>query len=142
MIVGGAPEADQLSLDGYGELFINFSEIPIFKDFPFTVVAVKEELASKDPERVRRVARTIGRANDFIRGNFEEAVAELQAQFPKINPQAIERSMARDRDALPAGARMTEAMWANGYKCAAAMRSIKSTPPLQEGAFWTNQFLG
>ena len=142
MIVGGAPEADQLSLEGYGELFINFSEIPIFKDFPFTVVAVKEELASKDPERVRRVARTIGRANDFIRGNFKEAVAELQAQFPNINPQAIERSMARDRDALPAGARMTEAMWAHGYKCAAAMRSIKSTPPLQEGAFWTNQFLG
>jgi NitT/TauT family transport system substrate-binding protein len=142
LIVGGAPEADQIALDGYGELFINFSEIPIFKEFPFTVVVVKEELAGKDPQRVQRVARTIGQANDFIRNNFEDAVKELQAQFPKINPAAIQRAMARDRNALPAGARMTEAMWANGYKCAAAMRSIKSTPPLAEGAFWTNRFLG
>lgn len=142
MIVGGAPEADQIALDGYGALFVNFSEIPIFKEFPFTVVAVKEDLANKDPERVRRIARTIGQANDFIRNNFSEAVKELQAQFSKINPQAIERAMARDRDAVPAGARMTEIMWSNGYKCAAAMRSIKSTPPLKEGVFWTNQFLG
>lgn len=141
MVVGGAPEADQVSLDGYGELFINFSEIPIFKQFPFTVVAVKEELANNDPERVRRVARTIGKANDFIRNNFDEAVAELQAQFPKINPQAIQRAMARDRNAVPAGARMTETMWSNGYKCAAAMKSIKATPPLEEGKFWTNKFL-
>jgi sulfonate transport system substrate-binding protein len=142
LIVGGAPEADQISLDGYGELFINFSEIPIFREFPFTVVVVKEELAGKDPQRVQDVARTIGQANNFIRDNFEEAVKELQAQFPKINPIAIQRAMARDRDAVPAGARMTETMWSNGYKCAAAMRSIKSTPPLAEGAFWTNRFLG
>ena len=142
MVVGGAPEADQISLDGYGELFINFSEIPIFRQFPFTVVAVKEELADKNPDRVGRVARTIGKANDFIRRDFNEAVAELQAQFPRINPQAIQRSMARDRDAVPPGARMTEAMWSNGYKCAAAMKSIKATPPLAEGGFWTNKFLG
>jgi NitT/TauT family transport system substrate-binding protein len=141
LIVGGAPEADQISLDGYGDLFINFSEVPIFKEFPFTVVVVKEELARNDPQRVQRVARTIAQANNFIRDNFEDAVKELQAQFPKINPAAIERAMARDRDALPAGARMTETMWANGYKCAAAMRSIKSTPPLADGAFWTNRFL-
>ena len=50
--------------------------------------------------------------------------------------------MARDRDAVPPGARMTEAMWANGYKCAAAMKSIKATPPLERARFWTNQFLG
>jgi hypothetical protein len=49
--------------------------------------------------------------------------------------------MARDRNSVPAGGRMTETMWANGYKCAAAMKSIKATPPLEEGGFWTNKFL-
>ena len=141
MVVGGAPEADQIALDGYGALYINFPEVPLFKDFPFTVVAVKQEVADKDPERVRRIARTIGQANDIIRNDFVQAVTELQAQFPRINPQAIVRAMTRDRDSVPMGGRMTETMWANGYKCAAAMRSIKATPPLQEGAFWTNGFL-
>jgi ABC-type nitrate/sulfonate/bicarbonate transport system substrate-binding protein len=141
MVVGGAPEADQIALDGYGDLYINFPEVPIFKDFPFTVVAVKQEVVDKDPERVRRIAGTIGEANDFIRNNFDQAVAEMQAQFPRINPQAIERAMARDRNSVPAGGRMTETMWANGYKCAAAMKSIKATPPLEEGGFWTNKFL-
>jgi ABC-type nitrate/sulfonate/bicarbonate transport system substrate-binding protein len=98
-------------------------------------------VVDKDPERVRRIARTIGEANDFIRNNFDQAVAEMQAQFPRINPQAIERAMARDRNSVPAGGRMTETMWANGYKCAAAMKSVKATPPLEEGGFWTNKFL-
>jgi ABC-type nitrate/sulfonate/bicarbonate transport system substrate-binding protein len=40
MVVGGAPEADQIALEGYGDLYINFPEVPIFKDFPFTVVAI------------------------------------------------------------------------------------------------------
>ena len=141
MVVGGAPEADQVALDGYGDLFINFPEVPLFKEFPFTVVAVKQDLVDKDPDRVRRVAQTIGEANDFIRNNFDQAVAAMQEQFPKINPQAIQRAMTRDRNSVPAGGRMTEAMWANGYKCAAAMKSIKSTPPLPEGGFWTNKFL-
>jgi NitT/TauT family transport system substrate-binding protein len=141
MVVGGAPEADQIALDGYGSLYINFPEVPLFKEFPFTVVAVKQEVADKDPERVRRIAQTIGQANDIIRNDFPVAVAELQAQFPRINPQAIERAMTRDRNAVPMGGRMTETMWANGYKCAAAMKSIKATPPLEEGGFWTNKFL-
>jgi NitT/TauT family transport system substrate-binding protein len=141
MVVGGAPEADQIALDGYGDLYINFPEVPLFKDFPFTVVAVKQEVADKDPERVRRIARTIGQANDLIRNDFDQAVAEMQAQFPRINPQAIKRAMTRDLAAVPAGGRMSETMWANGYKCAAAMKSIKATPPLAEGGFWTNRFL-
>ena len=141
MVVGGAPEADQIALDGYGDLYINFPEVPLFKDFPFTVVAVKQEVADKDPERVRRIARTIGQANDLIRNDFDQAVVEMQAQFPRINPQAIKRAMTRDLAAVPAGGRMSETMWANGYKCAAAMKSIKATPPLAEGGFWTNKFL-
>ncbi len=142
MVVGGAPEADQISLDGYGDLYINFPEIPLFKEFPFTVVAVKEELAEQKPDRVRAIARTIAKANDFIRNSFDDAVAVMHQQFPSINGEAIRRAMMRDRNAIPAGARMTEAMWANGYKCAAAMKSIKATPPLEEGGFWTNKFLG
>jgi NitT/TauT family transport system substrate-binding protein len=141
MVVGGAPEADQIALDGYGSLYINFPEVPLFKEFPFTVVAVKQEIADKDPDRVRRIAQTIGQANDIIRNDFPVAVAEMQAQFPRINPQAIERAMMRDRSSVPASGRMTETMWANGYKCAAAMKSIKATPPLEEGSFWTNKFL-
>jgi len=36
--VGDAPEADQVELEGFGELFLNCShEVPIFREFPYTV---------------------------------------------------------------------------------------------------------
>lgn len=142
LVVGGPPESDQIELAGFGDLYINFAEIPIFKDFPFTVVVVMEEFALKEPERVRRLAQAIGNANDFLRNDINGAVLLLQEQFPKIDPEAMRRAMTRDRSAVAPGGRMTETMWANGYKSASTMKTIRRLPPLKEGPFWTNKFVG
>ena len=141
LVVGNPPEADQMELAGFGELYINFADIAFFKEFPFTVVVIKEEFAVKEPDRVRRLALAIGRANDILRNDIQGSVALLQEQFPNIDPEAIRRAMTRDRNAVAPSGRMTELMWANGYKSASAMKTIKHLPPLKEGPFWTNKFL-
>lgn len=142
VILAGQPEGDQVGLMGFGELYISLStEVPLFKEFPFTVLTVTEEFAKKEPDQVRRVAQTIGAANDFVHASFDDAVALIKAEMPRIDPKAIELTMRRDKPAFAPKGRMTETMWANCYKLAQAMKSVKQTPPVKEGEFWTNKFL-
>lgn len=102
---------------------------------------VPPEFAQRQPEAVKAIARTIGQANDFLQSNFNDTLDMLKAEFPKIDPRAIERSMQRDRSTFPRGGLMTEAMWENGIKVAKNMRTVKTTPLAGEGEFWTNKFL-
>jgi NitT/TauT family transport system substrate-binding protein len=142
VIVGSAPDADEVALQGFGDLYINCAtEVPAFKDFPYTVLVVSAAFAAAKPDVVHRLAHSVGQANDFIGSNLAEATRFLKAEFPKINPQAIERSMQRDKDTFPPGARMTESMWANALEVARRLKTVKDLPPVSEGAFWTNKYL-
>jgi NitT/TauT family transport system substrate-binding protein len=142
VIVGSAPDADEVALQGIGEFYLSFAtDIPAFREMPYTVVVVTPDLALKQPAAVRAIARTIGQANDFIQSNFNDALAILKGEFPKIDGRAIERSMERDRASYPRGGLMTNAMWENAIQMAKSMRTVKTTPPAGEGEFWTNKFL-
>jgi ABC-type nitrate/sulfonate/bicarbonate transport system substrate-binding protein len=142
VIVGSAPDADEVALLGFGEFYLSFAaDIPAFKDMPYTVLAVTPEFARKQPAAVRGIAYTIGQANDFIHSNFNDSLDILKAEFSKVDGRAIERSMQRDRATYPRGGLMTNSMWANAIKMVKSMRTVKSTPAADEGEFWTNKFL-
>jgi ABC-type nitrate/sulfonate/bicarbonate transport system substrate-binding protein len=139
---GDAPEADQVELEGFGELFLNCPhEVPIFKEFPYTVVLVTPEVANDQPDLVRRVAQTLGQANDMFTTRFGDAVDILKQQFSTVPAKAMERALERDRDAYPRGCRMTTAMWENNIKVAVDTKMIAAPLPTQEGELWTNKFL-
>jgi ABC-type nitrate/sulfonate/bicarbonate transport system substrate-binding protein len=138
----GDSEADQVELEGFGELFLNCAkEVPIFKEFPYTVALVTPDLADKQPDTVRRIAQTLGQANDFFATNFGQAVDVLKQQFASVPPKAIERSLDRDRGSYPQGCRMTPAMWENNIKVTLETKMISSPASMQEGTLWTNRFV-
>jgi NitT/TauT family transport system substrate-binding protein len=142
VIVGSAPDADEVALQGFGEFYLSFAvDIPAFKDFPYTILVVSPDFAVAQPQAVRAIAKSIGLANDFIQSNFSDTLGMLKAEFPKIDGRAIERSMERDRSTFPRGGLMTESMWENGIKVAKSMRTVKTTPSASEGELWTNKFL-
>jgi NitT/TauT family transport system substrate-binding protein len=140
--VGDAPEADQVELEGFGELFLNCAhEVPLFREFPYTVVLVTPELANEQPDLVRRVAQTLGQANDMFTTKFGEAVDILKQQFASVPAKAMERALERDRDSYPRGCRMTATMWENNIKVAVDTKMISAPLPTGEGQLWTNKFL-
>jgi NitT/TauT family transport system substrate-binding protein len=142
VIVGSAPDADEVALQGFGDFYLSFAvDIPEFRNFPYTVVVVLPEFADARPDAVRAIARSVGQANDFIQTDFEHALDLLKAEFPRIDGRAIVRSMERDRSAFPRGGLMTSSMWENAIKVAKSMRTVKSTPAAAEGELWTNKFL-
>jgi NitT/TauT family transport system substrate-binding protein len=142
LTVGDAPEADQVELEGFGELFLNCAhEVPLFREFPYTVALVTPELANEQPDLVRRVAHTLGQANDMLATRFGEAVDILKQQFANVPAKAMERALERDRDSYPPGCRMTAGMWENNIKVALDTKMISTALPTREGELWTNKFL-
>lgn len=140
--VGDAPEADQVALEGFGELFLNCArEVPIFREFPYTVALVTPGFANEQPEAVRGIAQTLGEANDMFHTNFGEVVDVLKRQFASVPAKAIERSLERDRDGYPRGCRMTQKMWENNVAVSVEAKMISSPLPTQEGELWTNRYI-
>jgi len=141
--IGDSPEADQVELEGFGELFLNCAqEVPIFKEFPYTVALVTPEFANEKPDIVRHIAQALGQANDLFATNFGQVVDVLKQQFPSVPPKALERALERDRSSYPRGCRMTAAMWENNIKVAFETKMISTALPTQEGELWTNKFSG
>ena len=139
--VGDAPEADQIELEGFGQLFINCShEVPIFSACPYTVLAVSPEYADRQPDTCRRIAHAVGEANDQFRTNFGQCVDIMSKLFPNAGRRVIERALDRDRSSYPPGGRMTETMWRNLIEIGAKIKMISNALPSQEGALWTNKF--
>jgi NitT/TauT family transport system substrate-binding protein len=143
MTFGDSPEADQVELEGFGELYINCAqEVPIFKEFPYTVALVTPEFANDQPDVVRRIVQTLGEANDLFATDFGKAVDVLKQQLASVPPKAIERSLERDKSSYPRGCRMTPAMWENNIKVTLETKMISAPLPAQEGTLWTNKFSG
>src|SRR5215470_8880191 len=140
--VGDAPEADQIEMEGFGELFLNCAhEVPIFQEFPYTVALVTPGFANEKPEVVRGIARALGEANDMFHTKFGDVVDVLKRQFASVPAKVIERALERDQDSYPGGCRMTATMWENNIKVAVDTKMISSPLPAQEGEMWTNRFI-
>jgi NitT/TauT family transport system substrate-binding protein len=139
--VGDAPEADQVELEGFGELLLNCAqEVPVFREFPYTVALVTPQFAEEKPDVVRRVAHSLGEANDMFHTDFGKAVDILKQQFPNVPAQAMERALERDKDSYPRGCRMTQTMWENNIKISAEVKMIPSMLPTADGELWTNKY--
>lgn len=139
--VGDAPEADQVELEGFGELLLNAGqEVPLFREFPYTVALVTPQFADEQPDLVRRIAHALGQGNDMFHTSFGTVVDILKQQFATVPPKAMERALERDKDSYPRGCRMTKTMWENNIKVAVDVKMIPSALPTQDGELWTNKF--
>jgi NitT/TauT family transport system substrate-binding protein len=143
LTVGDAPEADQVTEEGFGALYINFGQdVPEFREFAYTILSVLPETADKNPELVRRIAHSIKDANETIHKDVDAAVNILTAIYNgKVDAKILKRAILRDQNAYTPGCAMTQAMWENNFAAALATGMISAKPPVAEGQFWTNQFL-
>ena len=95
VFIGAPPEAEIAEADGYGTLFINLAtEVPLFRDYAFTVIITSKDFLTKNEDAVRRFVRTLAAANRSIHTDFADATAALQ--------EALRTSFASVSQALSA----------------------------------------
>jgi NitT/TauT family transport system substrate-binding protein len=139
--VGSAPESDQVELEGFGALYVDCTnDVPLFREFPYTVAIVAPQLANDQPDIVRKIAQTLGQANDMFHTRFGEAVDILKQYSPNIPGKAIESALERAKESYPRDGRMTTAMWENNMKVSLDLKMISKAVPTREGELWTNKF--
>jgi NitT/TauT family transport system substrate-binding protein len=142
VFIGGAPDAEITEAEGYGALYISLAkDVPVFQDFVDIVVTTTNDFAEKNPEAVRRVARTIGRANNLLQSDPKAATSALKQAFPKVDPAVMDKAVANVRLAFRRDALMNESMWKNTVEVLHASGMLKSRPSVAEGVLWTNKFL-
>ena len=142
VFIGAPPEAEIVEQDGYGAMFINLAtEVPLFRDYAFTVIITSKDYIAKSEDTVRRFVRTLAAANRLIHSDFAGAVAAMQAEHQQVAPKAVETAMQRFKTGFPNGAAQSESMWKN------VSISMKETGAIQrdlnaaDGAVWTNKYL-
>jgi ABC-type nitrate/sulfonate/bicarbonate transport system substrate-binding protein len=141
LTVGDAPEVDQVEQEGFGTLYLNgATDFAVFREFPYTIASITPEYAAANPEAARRIAQTIGQANDLFTSAFPEVLTLMAQQYPNVDAKIVEKSLLRDRATFPAGGRMTDAMWQNNVKVALATKMIANPISPEEGLLWTNKF--
>lgn len=142
VFIGAPPEAEIAEADGYGTMLINLAtEVPLFRDYAFTVIITSKDYAAKNEETVRRFVRTLAAANRAIHSDFADATAALKEAHPSVNPKAVEAAMQRFKSGYPNGAQQTEAMWRNVIVSMKETGAIKSDLSAAEGVIWTNKYL-
>jgi NitT/TauT family transport system substrate-binding protein len=142
VFIGGAPDAEVTEAEGYGVLYISLAkDVPVFQDFVDIVLTTTNDFAEKNPEAVRRVARTIARANNLLQTDPKAATSALKQAFPKVDPAVMDQAVANVRLAFRRDALMNESMWKNTVEVLHASGMLKSQPSAAEGVLWTNKFL-
>lgn len=143
VIICAAPEAELTEQQGYGTLLINLAnDVPAFRDYAFTVVITTREIAEKNADLVRRMARVVGRGNSLVHSDFALAVQVAQESHAAVDPAAVALAMRRIKDGSPNGAAMTQSMWKNVVDSMRTTGAIARDPPTEDGVMWTNRYLG
>jgi ABC-type nitrate/sulfonate/bicarbonate transport system substrate-binding protein len=143
VIIGAPPESEMVEAQGFGALLINLAnEVPIFRDYAFTVVITSKEYAEKNADIVRRMARAVARGNGIVHSDFAAAVQTAQEAHANVEPAAVELAMKRFKDGTPNGAAQSETMWRNVVESMRATGAIQRDVPAAEGGMWTNRYLG
>lgn len=142
VFIGAPPEAEIAEADGYGALFINLAtEVPLFRDYAFTVILTSRDYVAKNEDTVRRFVRALAAANRSIHADFADAVAALKEAHPNVAGTAVELAMQRFKTGYPNGAAQTETMWKNVLISMRETGAIHRDLSAAEGAVWTNKYL-
>lgn len=144
-LVQNPPYTRQAVKEGFG-VYVGtlFDVSPIFTDFAYEVLAVEGEWAKKNPDLARKVVRGMARANDYTRTTDAAVVAkEVHKFFPKIDLDILTASTRSQGRSVAAGARVTRKQMEAMVKFYIDGGTIKPSeaPKLDEGIFWTTEYL-
>lgn len=125
-----------------GEVLVNPSEVPQWKNYANEVLFTTKTYASGNAAAVARVATAVDMGDKFIAAHPQQAIALLEKLYPTQSPSAIaaafktgiQPSVAKNPD-------FTSAMWQNVNSILVGGGTISSPISTAPNTSWTNQYI-
>lgn len=137
-----APISLTPEVEGWGTVFIPYTDVPEFANAPHEVTIITKEMASKNPDLVRRITRALGKAQ-ILMGKEPEKAAQLLA--PSFQPTPVAVLTQAIKHLMPSFHKdiglLNQKELDHEVDLVAASGMIKSKIAFKEGQHWTNQFL-
>lgn len=137
------PTPYQAQAAGFGQILIENSagDVPQFKDFAFTSIAVTREFAQQNPAVVEGYSRALDRAYQFMAENMDEAVQILQQNyFPDTDLETLRISLEATFSAMRPDGDFTEEAVRNQGDVLLAIGALDEAWDTTEGVLWTNEW--
>jgi ABC-type nitrate/sulfonate/bicarbonate transport system substrate-binding protein len=116
-------------------------DIPEWADFPHAFIYLTKDYGQRNADGVGRVGRAITRGAQLIRADAQEARRVLQEEFKDTDPQFLQTSVDRLKDAYSPDGKFTQRQWENAMKLLVESGTVARAVETHEGGVWTNQYL-
>lgn len=125
-----------------GEVLVNPSEVPEWKNYANEVLFTTKSYASSNAAAVTRVATAVDMGAKFIAQHPEQAVQMLEKLYPTIPPSTIEGAFKTGiQPSLAPNVDFTSAMWHNVNTILVGGGTISKPISVTPNTSWTNQYI-
>jgi len=129
--------------NGTGKILIMNSagDVPEFKDFAFTSIAVRRKWAEENPKVLEGYSRALDKAYEFMAKNTDKAVQILQAKyFPDTAVETLKISIDATLSAMIPDGEFTETAIKNQLQVLKDVGVLDKMPDTSEGVLWSNKW--
>jgi ABC-type nitrate/sulfonate/bicarbonate transport system substrate-binding protein len=144
-----AGELTEASGKGYVLMALGRGEVPELTNYPYEVLMARPDFVEQHPQLATAVARAVSRGGALFHTDPEAAKAALRAHRfsdPKrLDDDVFDLAHAMIAEAMPRWGHMAVEGWQkviNFSVGAGIIRDVTKAPSAQEGALWTNKYVG
>jgi NitT/TauT family transport system substrate-binding protein len=125
-----------------GEVLINPSEVPAWKDYANEVLFTTKTYASSNGGALTRVATAVDMGAEFIAQHPQQAVQLLEKLYPTISPGTVAAAFKTGiQPSLAPNVDFTAAMWQNVNAILVGGGTISQAVSTAPNTSWTNQYI-
>lgn len=125
-----------------GEVLVEPSDVPTFKNYVFEVLLGSTAWLKKNADIASKAATAMAMGNNYIVEYPDEALKILQAQFSKVDPSIIENAFQKTiLPQIKKNGQFDADMWNNTNTVLLDAGVISQPLPMDEGKIWTNEYI-
>jgi NitT/TauT family transport system substrate-binding protein len=142
--IASPPMGLQAESKDVGEIVINTSEEPMYKNMVWEVVFADRKYLEKNHETSLKVVRAIGKGMEFTRNHPKEAAQSITSYFEGIDVDILEESIISLKNTFKGYGEMNQEGWDNAQDPLvefAKLSGVSTKQDTTEDVIWTNRFI-
>jgi NitT/TauT family transport system substrate-binding protein len=125
-----------------GEVLIQPTEVPTFKNYTHEVLYVRSDWAKKNANVATRVATAVAMGNNFIIKHPDEALAILKKKYSEVPASVVETAFKDNiQPNMRPDGKFTSAMWKSTGQVLQEGGFVPKPLDTKAGGVWTNNYI-